>query len=198
LLKLRGLSHKPCADPTRRAPYGPRRVLPRLCRPRQPAPPIPIRVDRRRVCGIFESAYLTLVACRRVEASHAGPPEEPLSPRGACSAHGPMLVSAPRSVPTRASAMSSTHSTFLQDRRRVSGTIGASRVEQRPLHTCRWRISPGILQLLVNALWPASSAGPTPDFMPAIRWNRPRERIYQQYRVMRPSPQRAASAISRA
>jgi len=39
-LKLRGLSHKPCADPTRRAPYGARRVLPRLCPPRQPAPPI--------------------------------------------------------------------------------------------------------------------------------------------------------------
>ncbi len=32
-LKLRGLSHEPCADPTLRAPYGPRRALPRLFPP---------------------------------------------------------------------------------------------------------------------------------------------------------------------
>ena len=34
------MSHEPCAAPTRRAPYGPRRVLPRLFSPHQPAPPI--------------------------------------------------------------------------------------------------------------------------------------------------------------
>jgi len=29
--------------------------------------------------------------------------------------------------------------------------------------------------------WPALSAEPTPDFVSAIRWYRPRQRIYQQY-----------------